>query len=382
MTPIAEKPAEMPGPFGIGCTLCANYVVGKISAKGSVFSKFQVASLATMQGTEIRRHCQSDLHKKAMAQLQSSQSSQSGLQPECALEPEATGVSTTCAEEVPRPDKFVWAATTCHAAGSWRDYRQFCETADLTSYLTSGSRVTDSSKQTCMKLNSAWGAVLEDEHQAVLRKGTRLAFSFDERDQVFVNRIRVVVCSPQVVAHEFIGGVVRDFGHGIDECADAAWESLKSLCMIRKGRRGPDQVKGPGDVLDVKLLERLQDITFAGSSDGAEVAIQGIQKLRLSARLPKLRYQFRDRPHTTRTCVKNTLSYMEEGQILLEALVSGKESFCKRVKFSRRFQQLWKKHQKADLGDFLAVLENLAYKECRFDHRFLLRLITPPALHK
>ena len=180
-----------------------------------------------------------------------------------------------------------------------------------------------------------------------------------------------MVCNPKVQARDFLAPIVRDYGHGIDECADAAWESLKGLCVKRVGRRGRDGLNGPRDVLDEKLLLRLQDITFAGASDGAEVAIQGIQKLRLSARLPKLRYQFRDRPHTTRTCVKNVLSYMAEGRELLEALVSGKESFCKRVKYSRRFQQLWKRLQRDDLDEFMGVCENLAYKECRFDHRLI-----------
>ena len=172
-----------------------------------------------------------------------------------------------------------------------------------------------------------------------------------------------------------MAGVVRDFGHSIDECADAAWESLRALCVNRVGRRSFDGVHGPKDAACSQLLERLQAITFAGSSDGAEVAIQGLQKLRTSGRLPNLRYQFRDRPHTTRTCVKNTMSYMEEGQALLDALVSGQNSFCKRVKYSRRFQQLWKKRQQADrassqhVDDFVQALENLSYKECRFDHR-------------
>ena len=278
-------------------------------------------------------------------------------------------------EGVPRPEKFVWAVTNCHAAGSYRDFQQFCESAELTSVLPTGRIKTDSGRNTCKQIVTAWGAVLADEHRSILSKGRRLSFSFDERDQVFVNRVRIVVSWPSVKAYEFVAGVVRDFGHGIDERADTAWESLKALCIKQVGKRGSDGVNGPEDEACNRLLETLQAITFAGSSDGAEVAIQGIQKLRTSGRLPNLRYQFRDRPHTTRTCVKNTLSYMEEGQELLEALVSGQNSFCKRVKFSRRFQQLWKKHQRADavaspdVEEFVQVLENLSYKECRFDHR-------------
>ena len=140
-------------------------------------------------------------------------------------------------------------------------------------------------------------------------------------------------------------------------------------CVKRQGSRHRDHVTGPGDALDEGLLKRLQEITFAGASDGAEVAIQGVQKLRHPSRLPNLRYQFRDRPHTTRSCVKNVLRYMAEGKDLLEALVSGKESFCKMVRFKRRFQALWKRRQAEDLDEFMNILQNLAYKECHFDHR-------------
>ena len=142
------------------------------------------------------------------------------------------------------------------------------------------------------------------------------------------------------------------------------------MCIKRKGKRNRDCVTGPGDALDEGLLQRLKEITFAGASDGAEVAIQGVRSLRLSGRLAKLLYQFRDRPHTTRSCVKNVLSYMTEGQELMEAMVSGKDSFCKVVRYRRRFQVLWKRHQEEDLDEFMNVVQNLAYKECRFDHRW------------
>jgi hypothetical protein len=258
-----------------------------------------------MQGQEIRRHCKSELHTQAMADLQRAATR---LQTEATTEVDAIGVSTSCTPDVPRPEKFVWAVTNCNAANSYRDFEQFSESAALSSCLPSGRIKSDSGKTVCRNLITAWGAVLSDEHRSVLSKGQRLSFSFDERDQVFVNRVRIVVCHPRVKAYEFVAGVVRDFGHGINECADAAWTSLQALCIKHVGRRGPDGVNGPEDAVCSKLSQKLQAITFAGSSDGAEVAIQGIQKLRTSGRLPNLRYQFRDRPHTTRTCVKNTLS--------------------------------------------------------------------------
>ena len=132
-SPIAEKPLEMAGAWGIGCVVCANYMsrgggrqLGH--ARTSAFARFQVASLATLQGSEVRRHCGSELHRKAIAALAASQPP-SGLQPASGSqpasdsqdEPDATGVSTTCQEHVPRPEKFVWAVSLCHAAGSFRD---------------------------------------------------------------------------------------------------------------------------------------------------------------------------------------------------------------------------------------------------------------------
>ena len=92
------------------------------------------------------------------------------------------GVATT-ARDVPRPDKFVWGVTVCHSAGSDRDYDRFCRAADLTSYLSPGRLCSDAGKGACIRITCALGAVLEQQHQAILRKGRRLAFSIDERDR-------------------------------------------------------------------------------------------------------------------------------------------------------------------------------------------------------
>ena len=178
--------------------------------------------------------------------------------------------------------------------------------------------MSDTGRTACMKITSALGAVLEQQHQAILRKGQRLAFSVDERDQVFINRVRIVVINPEVRACEFVAGVIRDYGHGIDQCANAVWTSLRSLCVKRKGTRNRDCVTGPGDALDEGLLQRLKEITFAGASDGAEVAVQGVRSLRLSGRLAKLRYQFRDRPHTTRSWRRQALSQARRQQLVAQ----------------------------------------------------------------
>ena len=140
----------MPGPWAIGCVLCANFVAQGRNGPGrcSAFSKFEVRRLNTLQGTEIKRHCDGEFHAevvKALARpasgcqpvpglrLASREEPDSGVEPD-AMEPDATGVATTV-RDVPRPDKFVWGVTVCHIAGSYRDYDRFCRAADLTSYL-------------------------------------------------------------------------------------------------------------------------------------------------------------------------------------------------------------------------------------------------------
>jgi hypothetical protein len=101
------------------------------------------------------------------------------------------------------------------------------------------------------------------------------------------------------------------------------------------------------------------------------VAINAIQMLCTDKRLPGLRYQWRDRPHTVRTCALTVHKIMRgERKIhLLELLITGQHSFCKRAKHSRRVQHIWKVVQREDMTDFLAVLEHLSYAEHRYDSR-------------
>ncbi len=87
---------------------------------------------------------------------------------------------------------------------------------------------------------------------------------------------------------------------------------------METGKRDDTMMGGPEDRVDEGLLAKLQNMTFAGCSDGAAVALAGIQELKCTGRLPKLRYQFRDRPHTTRTCMKGTLKCLQEGEEHLE----------------------------------------------------------------
>ena len=136
--------------------------------------------------------------------------------------------------------------------------------------------------------------------------------------------------------------------------------------------------------MDEELLQRVVKMTVAGASDGCKVALNSVQEVQ-KLYLNNLRYQLRDRPQTTCTCQKGILKYMNEGQELMSALISGKKSFAKRCKHSRRFQQIWLRKQAEAIAaarrrsgssgsqpadpDLFAALANLAHAEHRFDSR-------------
>ena len=208
-----------------------------------------------------------------------------------------------------------------------RDYAEWCKVNDLSSFLTSEGVCRDSSPQMASKIIASVGAVLREDHRALLRKAERLTFSVDERDQVFLMRVRVAFTKPEVGAAEFVAGLLRDYGTSTEASVDATWRCFRDLCTVHgQGRHSGSQPDGAPSV-DEALLEHVKKITIAGASDGCAAAMKAIQLLR-ERHLPNLRFQFRDRPHTTRTCMKGILKYMAEGTPLLEALVSGKESFA------------------------------------------------------
>lgn len=348
-----------------------------------------------MQLSEIRRHCQSGQHKQALRQLE-----EQGNDPPGLVAPEVIGVQASPVDQggaVPRADRFVWAIHNCQRGASFRDFSDWCGVNDLTNFMSSGGVCRDSSRQSADKMVTCVGAVLQDQHMALIRRAHRLAFAIDDRDQVFVMRARVSFLRPQVGSKEFLVGLVRDYGHQVEDSAKAIMDCFRLLCTVRRGRR---EAQGGGetgetsvgrDYVDEELLKHVMEITFAGASDGCEVALQAVQLVK-QRDLTALRYQFRDRPHTSRTCMKGILKYMHAGQELLTALISGKGSFAKRATHSRRFQEIWTRKQVDALAeargsrcsaapasgsgskpaaqpDMFRALRNLAHAEHRFDSR-------------
>ena len=125
--------------------------------------------------------------------------------------------------------------------------------------------------------------------------------------------------------------------------------------------------------------EEWPDADDDSSSDGLEPAKDGIQLLKSEGKLPNLRYQWQDRPHTTRSIIRMTFKMCPESEKLLEMLITGPRSFAKCACHSHRFQQIWLQKQQEDPAAFFSVLTDLSYA-VNFDNRsapmttFLLKL--------
>jgi hypothetical protein len=206
-------------------------------------------------------------------------------------------------------------------------------------------------------------AVIDAQQQSFLRRAVRIAFSDDDRDQQRILRIRVVWTQPRVGYTEFFGALLQDYGFDAEACRDVTLRGLQRLCTPRGGQ----QIKGFRGELDVDLWEAVRRKIFCGATDGAAVALHGVRLLGPS--LPSLRYQFRDRPHTTRTCVKMAFTLCPESQDLRERLITGPNSFARRARASRRFREIWMRKQREDGSLFWNISQDLGYAEQRYDSR-------------
>ncbi len=380
---IAERPVREGGPWALGCVLCANRLAAisagglskscdsydpKVARRCAVWATFNARG-SSVSKKGVRKHCQAQFHQGALRAT-------SGCQPgaDWGHIDRVDGVCAgTLVGEVPRPDRFVAAILSTRGGESARAFAKHTAIADLTSALPSVGVLRDGSPKTHQKCLACASTVLLEEDQTLLKSSVRLAFSEDDRDQVRILRIRIVYTKPTVGTKEFFGGGgrggLRDYGFTAEANSNATWLALQTLCCRRRGRRGPDNATSPDDAVDQQLLAHVQDICFCGASDGALVALEGIQKLRQEGLLRNLRYQFRDRPHTTRSIIRCTFAMCQESEALLESLIYGERSFAKRARYSRRFSEIWVRKQRESPTDFYNILASLSYAEQRYDNR-------------
>ena len=219
------------------------------------------------------------------------------------------------------------------------------------------------SKWACRKMVQSVAAVIDDHQREMLNKAVRIAFSDDDRDQHRILRIRVVWDTPCVGYAEFFGALLKDYGFDAEACCNATLEGLKRMCSKRSGC----QFRGVHTELDATMWDAVRRKIFCGATDGAAVAIKSVGLM--TPDLPALRYQFRDRPHTTRTCVKMAYEMCPESQEMRERLITGKKSFARRVKHSRRFREIWLRKQNEDIDALWNVCQDVGYAEQRYDSR-------------
>ena len=159
---------------------------------------------------------------------------------------------------MPRAERWVWAFSLLRGSASARSFRGFCEANDICSGLATAGAMTDRSRQACQKMWHAGGSVLRDEHTAYFKASVRLLFSFDDRDQVNLTRVRLTRRDPRLESKDIIVDAGRDYGHDIADHANVVYQSLLSLCKVRKGRREPGKFDGPADMLPEENIKHLK----------------------------------------------------------------------------------------------------------------------------
>ena len=403
--------------WGLGCQLCARFVADCVSEPATRWSKFAVCGAINVRKDNVTKHLNTQLHQKAMAHYDCKAHAVTNVEEgdrefpaqKHPLQNSSCGLDGA----VPRRDKFVQVIKGCSLGLS---VRSFANAYPLANEASSNLVVTgcfrDESRLSCSKMITSVAAVLDNVQAALLRKSVRIAFAEDDRDGVRILRVRVVWTTPQVGFAEFFASLVRNPGFSSSESSASTLRTLRRLAYVHDAVRqkgntpgvqedeeehrrmladgqvphlaagggGDDDDDDSGEAamlkklgyrFDRELWEHIRVTIFSGSSDGALTALQGINGLKTPEVLPNLRYQFRDRPHTTRTCCRVALDMCPESSEMRELLITGKQSFAKRAAHSLRFQEIWRRQQRLHPQDaeFKAVLRNLGYAKQRFDSR-------------
>ncbi len=393
LSAIQEKPAECAGDWAVGCLPCAAYYkhLQKENLAGAAvkdiwrcrgphdWAKFQVCKQTSLTVSRVTLHGRSPFHALAVRWMQAGEASPKQNMQDA--QPALQGISSgDRAGKVPTPARFLDVLGQLRDGMSGRAMERRVLADQKTSLQPTSAVKQDRCAKTSRKTIHSFSAALFQNDQGTLLKARRLAFSEDEADQRLLVRGRLVVTHPRVDWQEILLGVKTDFGFQGPDHAKATWDVFKSFCTVRRGRRIGAGMRGLADVVCPRLLAKAKEITFCAATDGLEPAKDGIQLLKSEGKLPNLRYQWRDRPHTTRSIIRMTFRMCPESEKLLEMLITGPRSFAKRACHSHRFRQIWLRKQQEDPAAFFSVLTDLSYAEKNFDNRsapmttFLLKL--------
>ena len=382
---VTMKSALSPAEFAIGCSLCARYVA-ESRCSPSKWTRFEIQG-AGVSIDGVRKHLSTQTHSAALRRYAAGPSEPlqellSDSPPQICTSPLGSDAREDLGGAVPRKTKFADAIRGCLRGESGHSFALAqVSAAEPESNLASAGVFRDESRSAQHKMLVAAAAVLDEAQRAMLKNAVRIAFSDDDRDQHRILRIRVVWEKPKVGCMEFFGALLKDYGFDAASCSAANIEGFKRLCSNRIRVPADGAVGGKVSAqLDEPLWEHVRKTVFCGATDGAAVALLGMRQMGEQNIMPNLRYQFRDKPHTTRTCIRLAYNLCPESADLRHRLISGEKSFARRAKRSRRFQQIWKQKQLDEPDALWNVLTDLGHAEQRYDSRskpmarFLLKL--------
>ena len=249
---------------------------------------------------------------------------------------------------VPVPAKFVWSIVTCFNAESFRGWSKTNKLIDQTDDFIN----KDCGAKIAKQLLVASSMPLFEAQHEVLGRAVRIALSVDEKDASFLCRLKIVATNPAVKCYRMFGGVLRDCSHDIDGTVGKIINLMDEICTKRSGRRDGSGITGPNDVKDIDLKNTIFKKIFCCSSDGAEVMVQALQKMQRT--FPNVRYQFRDAAHSTNCIGKSVEKHANHANELKEFLVTGDDSFIKRIRYQSNAKEDWKSIDGGDnFEDFL-----------------------------
>ena len=163
----------------------------------------------------------------------------------------------------------------------------------------------DSCPKVCKQLLIASSMPVTVKHQGLLQRAHRIALSVDDKDPAFLCRLKVVVTWPTTECHRIFGGLLKDCRHDADSTTTKILNLVDELVMKRQGRRDASGVIGPNDKMDEELRNSILRNIYCCCSDGAEVMVNAIQKLKNGGHLPNLRYKFRDAANRKKNVLAN-----------------------------------------------------------------------------
>ena len=356
---VRSNPGE---PFHVVCTVCRNDAAA--NKRRCKFALGQVTTFSQMQLCFWKRHC---YHEQHIAACKSQ-----------GVDVVLPGhiVKRAVADKIFPVSMFLWGLTCCFTSSSYNDYKKFLASHDV--LRSAGSDAADERvgtyayNKSCQQIVHSVGGVILDDHQGFMRGSVRLAIGADDRDPDRLLRGRAVRPNPTITVKDFNLALIREHGTFPDDAADAVMDGLRDFCTVRRGPQDLNKLTGKGNVIDSALLEHTTNILFQATADGCETEVLGMRQLKVRKLCPRLRFFFRDRPHTSQSIHKAVIRAMKpENKVLLGLLVTDEGSFAKRVRYSRPFRKLWKEEGLAadELDAIYVACDHLAYAEQRFDSR-------------